>query len=131
MAAEQYVIAMTGMGDTEETLLRLAEALEKIDVTCESFPAKEMTCPVVPMIQKSMGEALCAESVEVSLDVAVGRVAAEHLWAYPPGIPVVVAGEEITEETVAYLSEKQKHGVELHRKSGTCKDELVIYVIKE
>ena len=31
MAAEQYVIAMTGMGDTEESMMRLAEALQEID----------------------------------------------------------------------------------------------------
>lgn len=131
MAAEQYVIAMTGMGDTEETLLRLAEALEEIDATCGTVPKREIKCPALPIIQKTIGEAMCAEWSEVPLIAAVGRVAAEHLWAYPPGIPVVVAGEEITENTVGYVLEKKEQGVELHRKNGTCKGELSVRVVAE
>lgn len=34
---------------------------------------------------------------------AVGRISADSLAAYPPGIPNVVPGEEITAETVAFL----------------------------
>ena len=46
-----------------------------------------------------------------------------------PGIPIVVAGEEITENIVKYVLEKREQGVELHRKSGVCKDELWINVV--
>jgi len=129
MAAEQYVIAMTGMGDTEESLLRLAEALAEIDATCISVPEKEVVYPIVPVAHMSIGEAMRAKNIEKRLEEAVGHVAAEHLWAYPPGIPVVVAGEEITDETVEYLLEKQKKGVELHRRSGVCKGEPLINVV--
>jgi arginine/lysine/ornithine decarboxylase len=34
---------------------------------------------------------------------AVGRISADTLAAYPPGIPNVIPGEEITEQTVAFL----------------------------
>lgn len=34
---------------------------------------------------------------------AVGRVSADTLAAYPPGIPNLIPGEEITAETVAFL----------------------------
>ena len=70
------------------------------------------------------------KSEELPLEEAVGRIAAEHLWAYPPGIPVVVAGEELTEETTNYLLEKKSLGVELHRKSGNCKGTLLLEVVK-
>lgn len=129
MAAERYAIAMTGMGDTEESVLRLAEALLKIDATCRSVPIKEMICPTLPAARMSIREAMEAKSEEKRLKDAVGYVAAEHLWAYPPGIPVVVAGEVVSEETAAYLLEKQKQGVELHRRSETCKGEPLIRVI--
>jgi arginine/lysine/ornithine decarboxylase len=42
-----------------------------------------------------------AESVAV--DDAIGRVAAEQITPYPPGIPAVVPGERITEGLVTYL----------------------------
>ncbi len=131
MAAEQYAIAMTGMGDSEESLFRLARALREIDGTCTDEKSSELHCPALPMIRMKMAEAIAVGSVEKQLKDTVGHVAAEHLWAYPPGIPVVVAGEVITEELVEYLTEKQKMGVELHRKSGVCKDELLIRVVME
>ncbi len=31
---------------------------------------------------------------------AVGETAAEYLWAYPPGVPLVAPGEEVTAELV-------------------------------
>ena len=39
----------------------------------------------------------------IDADAAVGRVSADALAAYPPGIPNIVPGEEITAETVAFL----------------------------
>ena len=36
-------------------------------------------------------------------DVAVGKIAAETIATYPPGAAVIVAGEEVTEEVVAFL----------------------------
>jgi len=35
--------------------------------------------------------------------VAIGRISADTLAAYPPGIPNLVPGEEITEQTVNFL----------------------------
>jgi len=131
MAAEQYVIAMTGMGDTEASMLYLADALRKIDATCQTVAGKRTVCPKLPKAHRTIGEAMSAPCEEQPIEKAVGRIATEHLWAYPPGIPVVVAGEEITDETVAYLLEKQRQGVELHRKNGSCKGKLKICVVAE
>jgi lysine decarboxylase len=40
----------------------------------------------------------------------VGRVAAEALAAYPPGIPNVLPGERLTAETLAYIRRSLEHG---------------------
>lgn len=131
MAAEQYVIAMTGMGDTEESLLCLAHALEKIDGECKEGRIRDVMCPGLAPIRLNIKEAMQAESEERGLSEAVGCIAAEHLWAYPPGIPVVVAGEEVTEPMVTWLTEKQNRGVELHKRSGSCKGRLCLRVVAE
>jgi arginine decarboxylase len=47
-----------------------------------------------------------AESVPA--EEAVGRIAAEQVTPYPPGIPVIVPGERIDENVIDYL----KSGVE-------------------
>ena len=41
---------------------------------------------------------------------AVGRVAAESLAAYPPGIPNVLPGERLTAETLDYIRQALDHG---------------------
>lgn len=48
-------------------------------------------------------EAFFAESEVVPAAEAVGRVSVSSLAAYPPGIPNVLPGEEITAETVDFL----------------------------
>ena len=39
----------------------------------------------------------------VPIDDAVGRIAAEQLTPYPPGIPAVVPGEELDRGVLDYL----------------------------
>lgn len=48
-------------------------------------------------------DAFFAPSQSVPRDQAVGRVSADTLCPYPPGVPVLVPGEIITEDCVAYL----------------------------
>ncbi|PZG80730.1 ornithine decarboxylase [Streptomyces sp. NTH33] len=48
-------------------------------------------------------DAFFADAEHVPADKAVGRVAAEMLSPYPPGVPVVVPGEVITTDVVTYL----------------------------
>ena len=44
-----------------------------------------------------------AESIVVTAHQAIGQISADTLAAYPPGIPNLVPGEEITEATVNFL----------------------------
>jgi lysine decarboxylase len=64
---------------------------------------------VVPPRDAFLGD---AEVVEV--DDAVGRVSAESIAGYPPGIPALLPGERITTELVAYLRELKASGARLH-----------------
>ena len=58
-----------------------------------------------------------------------GRICAETLTPYPPGIPVISPGEEITQEIIDYLRLELKAGVRIQ---GPYDDELrVIRVVKE
>ena len=55
-------------------------------------------------------EAFLGPQEVVPFDAAAGRVAAEGLAAYPPGIPNVLPGERLTAETLDYISESVAHG---------------------
>jgi lysine decarboxylase len=50
----------------------------------------------------------------VPVDDADGRVSAEAIAGYPPGIPALLPGERITGEVIAYLRELRDAGARLH-----------------
>jgi arginine/lysine/ornithine decarboxylase len=56
-------------------------------------------------------EAFLAPARPVSLLAAIGEIAAESVVPYPPGIPVLVPGEVIAAEKVAYLRHGLAHGM--------------------
>jgi lysine decarboxylase len=46
----------------------------------------------------------------VQFGQAEGRIAAESLAAYPPGVPNVLPGERLTAPTIAYIADSLAHG---------------------
>ena len=115
MALDSYAVAMTGPGNDDAMPRRLAEALMELD---ERFgPAKEETSVVsaytVPPRVMGIEEAARAESEAVPLREAVGRVSGGYLWAYPPGIPLVVPGEQVTADVTETVERLKDAGVRL------------------
>lgn len=75
-------------------------AVEALSATEERFPEipKAGTMRLLPR------DAYFADAFDVvAAEDAVGRISADTLAAYPPGIPNVLPGEEITEEIVKFL----------------------------
>jgi len=59
-------------------------------------------------------EAFLGPAEAVPVDAAPGRVSAEAIAGYPPGIPALLPGERITTELVAYLRSLRDAGARLH-----------------
>ena len=59
-------------------------------------------------------EAFLGASDVVAVSEAHGRVSAEAIAGYPPGIPALLPGERITPEVIAYLRELRDAGARLH-----------------
>ncbi len=118
MAAGDYIIAMTSLADTDEGFLRLARALCEIDIRIEAdFLTSIRTFPQLHTVYAPW-QAADIPQVSVPTAQADGCVAAEYVWAYPPGIPLVVPGELVTGELLATLAQMQKSGTELHSTGG-------------
>ena len=96
-ATENYLLAMTGAGDTEEGFAKLAAALSEADRTLPPHTVSAFPPFALPRPACSIDRALDAESEAVPVLKACGRTAAEYLWEYPPGIPVIIPGEVIPE----------------------------------
>lgn len=113
MAATDYVLAMTSVMDTKEGFERFICALWEIDA---QIVGKEAVCDGRPMPEKaealcSIRKALAKASEPVEFEKCAGRVSGEFIYLYPPGIPVIVPGEVISEEVIAYLREAGAAGL--------------------
>jgi len=120
MCAPTYVTAMTGLGTTAEDLTVLADALLAIDSTL-AFAEEDVLSFTVPLPRRilSAGQALDAATETLPLEQAVGRIAAEYLWAYPPGIPLIVPGEEISSEFPSLCARYEAAGIHLKHTART------------
>lgn len=106
MKAGTYVLAMTTVGDTEEGFKRMKQALFEIDRSCH---VKEKNIPVeLPQLPLAYTNGEINEKKQNNEEIlpwqeAVGKIATEYAYVYPPGIPLVVPGERMTQEAVNVL----------------------------
>ena len=115
MAAGSYALAMTGMGDTAATLSRLADALLAIDARCgkPSDPAPA-TAFSLPKKRLPATAALAAPGEFCPLPDAIGRISAEYVFAYPPGVPLLVPGEIVDKTVLRTIQTAVDGGENLH-----------------
>jgi arginine/lysine/ornithine decarboxylase len=108
MTDHRRILATMSIADSDETADRLVAALDALTRTSSTMPASE---PIrLPTPEEMSLETVSAPhtaffgpSAQVPAEKAPGRVAAEQLTPYPPGIPVVVPGERLTGPIIDYL----------------------------
>jgi lysine decarboxylase len=115
LAGETVVVAVFGMGEAaDDQLRRLVDGLARaVEVMPEGRrKAEREFAPPPPWgpLELTPREAFLGAQEVVPVDDAVGRIAAESLAAYPPGIPNVLPGERITAETWEYIRTILEHG---------------------
>jgi arginine decarboxylase len=116
LAAENLVVAIFGLGEPatvagERLVAALREVVERLGED-EGRRPQEPLAPPPPWGELAMTprEAFLGPQEVVPFERAAGRVAAESLAAYPPGVPNVLPGERLTHETLDYIAESVGHG---------------------
>lgn len=107
---ENVVEGVFGMGTTagreaERFVEGLEVALGRVGPTDQEVRRAFATAPPWGPLEMSPREAFLGPQEQVPFAEAAGRVAAESLAAYPPGVPNVLPGERLTEETLAYIED--------------------------
>lgn len=118
MAAPGYIIAMTSLYDTKEDLFRFRTEMKRLrwDMPLRNTGAFPKIMPNMPEQAMLPYETMYAETEDVPMEEAKGRIAAKTMYLYPPGSPLVAAGEIINEETlriIGYCTERNYtvHGI--------------------
>lgn len=132
MACGSYLLLMTSLMDTEDGFRRLEEALRYLD-SLEAVGGGEacgsddcggpgpddrdtgtktaLTWLAAPEKKRKLSEAWGSERRSVCLQDAAGAVSGGFITVYPPGVPMLVPGEVITDEAVELILENQRLGL--------------------
>lgn len=120
MCCEQHVLAMTSVMDSQEGFDRLLQALLVIDQEleqpqnqAEDGSEKIYLKEIVQSIKKVMEISEIADYniEETACEACAGKICAEFIYLYPPGIPIIVPGEIISDEMIRFLEVCRETGL--------------------
>ncbi len=112
-ADRDTVIPIVTIADDEDTTGAFVDVLTEVIERHRGTPRTPgfaASWTVVPETVLSPREAFFADNEVVPADAAVGRVSAELIAPYPPGVPVLAPGELISAEAIEALREVKADG---------------------
>jgi lysine decarboxylase len=109
------VVAIFGVGEQtaiagERLVAGLRKAVTELEETSGAPDEKLAPTPPWGELVLTPREAFLGPQEVIPFEAAAGRIAAEGLAAYPPGIPNVLPGERLTAETLDFIRDSLDHG---------------------
>jgi arginine/lysine/ornithine decarboxylase len=105
------VLAYISIGDRERDIERLIGAMVEIKRKYGRDNTGMFTQEYIePKVAVSPQNAFYAEKESLSLLETEGRICSEFVMCYPPGIPILAPGEEITKDILEYISYAKEKG---------------------
>jgi arginine decarboxylase len=102
----QHLTFIISLGNTAADIDRLVQAFKNLGQYQHSIKAKSFLKPTFPLLSRiSPRDAFFASTETLPIAQAIDRVSAELICPYPPGIPVLVPGEQITAAAIDYLQQ--------------------------
>lgn len=128
------ILCIISLGDTDVEGDLLVKALADLADECahraEKVEPLQVFLPDIPVLALTPRDAFYAETEVIPFDESSeGRIIAEFVMVYPPGIPIFIPGEIITKENLSFIQKNLEAGLPVQ---GPEDDELkTIHVIKE
>jgi arginine decarboxylase len=116
MADRDVIVAIATLADDSRTMAVFTDALIAAIERHRGSPRRPVPSPawsVTPQVAVPPREAFFAGNETVPAQAAAGRVSAELVAPYPPGIPVLAPGEVITADALAALRAARDDGVRI------------------
>lgn len=129
MSSGNNVLAMTAVADSSDAYRRLSAALLCIDREIAAGKDSEIDKSrdtagglgytglperMLPEARLSIGEAVERRMKTALLNNAVGELAGEYIYLYPPGIPLIAPGELISSVLLRHIEALRVQGISLH-----------------
>ncbi|UNL87162.1 aminotransferase class I/II-fold pyridoxal phosphate-dependent enzyme [Priestia koreensis] len=98
-------------GDIELLVRALTSLSEEFSHLSDNHLPVSVMLPDIPVLALTPRDAFYAETEIVPIEESAGRIIAEFVMVYPPGIPIFIPGEIITEDNLAYIQENLEAGL--------------------
>lgn len=127
MSDYYYALALASLMNEDEDYEKLIAAIEDMAKKSgyEEINYVNVNMPTPKMII-SPADAYYSKKAQVELKDAIGRIAAAPIIPYPPGIPLIVPGEEFTKEIYDHIIFLMENGLEIVGLMGEDKDHIVV-----
>ena len=105
------ILAYLSIGDRKREVERLVTALADLKRRYKKDKTGMLTQEyIAPKVVMTPQDSFYAEKESLPLEETKGRICSEFVMCYPPGIPVLAPGEEITDEIIDYIVYAKEKG---------------------
>ncbi len=105
------ILAYISIGDRIQDIERLVGALEDIKRLYSHEPSRQHNAEyITPIVAATPQKAFYSDKELVPIRETAGRICGEFVMCYPPGIPILAPGEQITEEIIDYILYAKEKG---------------------
>ncbi|MEI5906013.1 aminotransferase class I/II-fold pyridoxal phosphate-dependent enzyme [Bacillus spongiae] len=101
-------------GDTNNEAEILIKALKELSLTFQHLSGQRdisVLLPDIPLLAVTPRDAFYSETEVLPIHECVGRVIAEFIMVYPPGIPIFIPGEIVTKDNITYIEKNIEAGL--------------------
>ncbi|MNI18746.1 Arginine decarboxylase [compost metagenome] len=108
------ILCLITPGDTQDNIETLLEALRKLadlNYNAQDVPEVVIKVPAIPQLTLTPRDAFYGETEVLPFKEAADRIIAEFIYVYPPGIPILLPGEVITQELIDYIVDHVEVGL--------------------
>ncbi len=109
------ILCLVTPGDTEDSVNTLVTALTQMSAEFHGSgrEIKELVVkiPEIPQLALTPRDAFYGDTEIIPLADAAERIIAEFIYVYPPGIPILLPGEVISQENIDYITDHVKVGL--------------------
>ncbi|MGI5891656.1 MAG: aminotransferase class I/II-fold pyridoxal phosphate-dependent enzyme [Bacillota bacterium] len=108
------ILAYLSVGDRQQDLERLVSALSEIRRRYKKDKGGMLSQEYInPYVAVAPQDAFYAAKEALPIKKSLGRVCAEFVMCYPPGIPILAPGEKITSDIIDYIIYAKEKGCSL------------------
>lgn len=100
------ILCLVTPGDSQVTINTLLLALSDLSRSCylkNDIQEVAVTIPEIPQLSLTPRDAFYGDTEIIPFKEAAGRIIAEFIYVYPPGIPILLPGEVIAEQHIDYI----------------------------